>query len=139
MRIESSEKEKLDAARGHVRELFAGLPGLDEEYWNKAEIAYWPFYPFEEVLAVFGDRFRTESSLLAACTHVAGLITDGSVSGFSAPDPEERDQILAKYERRRRPAHVDKVAIELPRPRSGEERRWYMVSTSKTRRWLTRW
>ena len=48
--------------------------------WNKAEIGYWPFYAFEEVLAVFGDRFRTNSSLLAACEHVAGLVTDGKVN-----------------------------------------------------------
>jgi hypothetical protein len=83
MRTEGSEKNKLDATRAHVREVFGRLPGLresDEDYWNKAEVGYWPFYAFEEVLAVFGDRFRTESSLLAACEHVAGLITDGSVN-----------------------------------------------------------
>lgn len=64
MRIEASEKEKLDAARAHVRQVFGTLLGLNADYWNSAEVGYWPFYAFEEVLAVFGDRFRTESSAL---------------------------------------------------------------------------
>jgi MinD-like ATPase involved in chromosome partitioning or flagellar assembly len=103
MRIEGSEKNKLDAARAHVREVVGRLPGLsesDEDYWNKAEVGYWPFYAFEEVLAVFGDRFRTESSLLAACEHVAGLITDGAVNRLVSLEPEQRDRVLATYERR---------------------------------------
>src|SRR5262249_42105154 len=67
MRIEPSEKDKLDAARAHVREVFRMLPhpsARGEDYWSKAEVGYWPFYAFEEVLAVFGDRFRTDSLLL---------------------------------------------------------------------------
>ena len=103
MRIEGSEKEKLDATRAHVREVFGSLRGLpenDEGYWNRAEVGYWPFYAFEEILAVFGDRFRTESSLLAACEHVTALITDGAVNRLAPPEPSERERILAAYQRR---------------------------------------
>jgi hypothetical protein len=59
MRIEASEKNKLDAARAHVRDVFGFLPGLSDhnhDYWNKAEVVYWPFYAFEEVLAVCSVR-----------------------------------------------------------------------------------
>jgi formylglycine-generating enzyme required for sulfatase activity len=102
MRVEASEKIKLDATREHVREIFQTLPhfkGKDEDYWNKAEVGYWPFYAFEEILAVFGDRYRTDSSLLAACEHVAGLITDGEVSRLTPLEPAQREQVLAAYER----------------------------------------
>jgi formylglycine-generating enzyme required for sulfatase activity len=102
MRIEPSEKTKLDAARAYVRQLFGALPGLsenDEDYWSKAEVGYWPFYAFEEVLAVFGDRFRTDSSLLAACEHVTSLITDGNVNRLPALESAQREQVLAAYER----------------------------------------
>jgi tetratricopeptide (TPR) repeat protein len=99
-RVEASEKDKLDAARAYVRQVFGYLRYLSEEYWNKAEVNYWSFYAFEEVLAVFGDRFRTESSLLAACEYVVSLITDGAISDFALPEPAERERILAAYERR---------------------------------------
>lgn len=125
MRIEPSEKDKLDAARARVRDVFGTLPGLsgsDEDYWNKAEIGYWPFYAFEEVLAVFGDRFRTETSLLAAYEHVAGLITDGEVNRLTPPESAQREQVLAAYERRTK--GKDAVVQTDHAQRPGEERRW---------------
>lgn len=125
MRVEPSEKEKLDAARAHVREVFRALPhpsARDEDYWSKAEVGYWPFYAFEEVLAVFGDRFRTNSSLLAACEHVAGLITDGAVKRLTPPEPAEREQVLAAYERRAKRVDAEAVIDDVQRP--GEERPW---------------
>jgi hypothetical protein len=126
MRIEGSEKHKLDAARAHVRDVFGNLPGLSEnkeDYWNKAEVGYWPFYVFEEVLAVFGDRFRTETSLLAACEHVAALITDGSVKRLAPLEPWERERILTAYERRTRTAN-EGIVVQSQRAQSlGDERR----------------
>jgi hypothetical protein len=99
---EDGEPNRRDAARAHVRDVFGFLPGLSDhnhDYWNKAEVGYWPFYAFEEVLAVF-DRFRTEFSLLSAFEHVAGLITDGAVSRLTPPETDDRERALAAYERR---------------------------------------
>jgi hypothetical protein len=131
MRIEASEKNKLDAARAHVREIFGWLPGLSESnqtYWDKAEVGYWPFYAFEEVLAVFGDKFRTDSSLLSACEHVTTLITDGQVTRLTPPKREDLDRILKAYERR---GESDAAAGEAPRRLlrtgwSGGLRRWFI-------------
>jgi hypothetical protein len=125
MRIEASEKEKLDAARVHVREVFEWLPGLksDKDYWNKAEVGYLPFYAFEEVLAVFGDRFRTESSLLASCEHITSLITDGAVSKFDPPSSADRERVLAAYERRAGAKSIDAVQ---PQRRVQGGRRWFI-------------
>src|SRR5262249_24399136 len=127
MRIEPSEKDKLDAARAHVREVFRMLPhpsARGEDYWSKAEVGYWPFYAFEEVLAVFGDRFRTDSSLLAACEHVAGLITDGEVMRLRPPEPAQREQVLAAYERRAKRVDAEAVIQVKDAQRPGEERPW---------------
>lgn len=137
MRIEISEKDKLDAARAHVRDVFGWLPGLTASnpgYWDKAEVGYWPYYAFEEVLAVFGDKFRTDSSLLSACEHVAALITDGEISRLTPPKPEDLEWILKAYERRS--GDGDSVPSEaqrrvLRRARSGGPRRWFISSNSR--------
>jgi hypothetical protein len=140
MRIEPSEKDKLDAARARVRELFGGLPGLSEsndEYWNRAEVAYWPFYAFEEVLAVFGDRFRTDTSLLAACEHVASLITDGEVDRLAAIEPPQREQVLAAYERRAGRKRADAIIVEQPQQiEEGRSRTERAVPLQGERRWF---
>jgi hypothetical protein len=134
MRIEASEKNKLDAARAHVREVFGSLPGCsgsNDAYWNRAEVAYWPFYAFEEVLAVFGDRFRTDTSLIAACEHVASFITDGEVSLLNPPRDDQRNEVLAVYERRSLgEAAVRTVDAEQP-PRPGKERHWFLSYNSQ--------
>jgi hypothetical protein len=128
MRIEASEKNKLDAARAHVRQVFADLPGLGagkDAYWNKAEVGYWPFYAFEEVLAVFGDRFRTDTSLIAAYENVASLLTDGEVSYLAPIGEDQRNQALLAYERRSlKEVAVPSVAPEPPR--LVKERRWFL-------------
>jgi MinD-like ATPase involved in chromosome partitioning or flagellar assembly len=56
MRVETDEKEKLEATRRAARRQFERyINGDPELYWNGAEILYWPYYAFEEVLAAFGD------------------------------------------------------------------------------------
>jgi formylglycine-generating enzyme required for sulfatase activity len=55
---------------------------------------------------------------------VAALITDGAVNRLVSPEPEERDHILATYERRAR-------GEKAKRPR--EERRW---AEKQVRRWF---
>jgi hypothetical protein len=102
-RIEHSEKRKLDAARARARLLFRPLLNQwhsdEEAYWNRIEISYWPYYAFEEVLAVFGDEFRTETSLIAACETITDLITDGQIKRAILPDPVERESVLRKFAR----------------------------------------
>jgi MinD-like ATPase involved in chromosome partitioning or flagellar assembly len=102
-RIEQSEKEKLDAARTYIRSQYRTLlgfaPHAEEAYWRRAEVSYWPYYAFEEVLAVFGDKFRTETSLLVACETIAELISYGQVRQADLPSSEQREKVLRLFER----------------------------------------
>jgi hypothetical protein len=100
-RVELSEKEKLDAARAHVRALFRPILGLtpagEEAYWSRAEIAHWPYYAFEEVLAVFGEQFRVPASLLVAYERLTELLTAGEVRGVELPDAKARELVLRAF------------------------------------------
>src|SRR5262249_127392 len=103
-RVELSEKDKLDAARVHVRELFRPVmqlgPPDEEVYWSRAEIAYWPYYALEEVLAIFGDPFRTPTSLLVSCETFVYTLTYGEVQRAELPDATLREEVLAVLVRR---------------------------------------
>ncbi|HEU5109299.1 MAG TPA: FxSxx-COOH system tetratricopeptide repeat protein, partial [Micromonosporaceae bacterium] len=101
-RIESGEKLKLDRGRAYSRRgfapLLASLAGEDPDaYWAAVEIPYEPYYAYEEVLAVFGDRPRQENSLLARYQRLAARL-----AGHDCPPPQlteaERTRILRGFE-----------------------------------------
>jgi hypothetical protein len=102
-RIENSEKEKLDRRRGYARKLFAPhLTFLDEDedpdrYWDAAEVPYIPYYAYEEILAVFGDR-PGQNELLARYQRLTCRI-----AGHDCPPRRlaeaERRRVLREFER----------------------------------------
>jgi hypothetical protein len=102
-RIENSEKEKLDRRRAYARKLFEKhLTFLDDgedqdAYWDAAEVPYIPYYAYEEVLAVFGDRLG-QNELLARYQRLASRI-----AGHDSPLPRltegDRRRVLREFER----------------------------------------
>lgn len=104
MRIESAEKEKLEARREYARRRFALFPdrldgGEREQYWGAVEMPYVPFYAYEEVLATFGDRPGSPVSLLGAAERLTSFLTGGEVQRLvPVPDPV-RQEVLAAYSR----------------------------------------
>jgi cellulose biosynthesis protein BcsQ len=106
-RVEDAEQVKLEAGRDFARHSFAGLmpdlSGLQEaSYWGEAEIPYRPYYAYEEILAVFGDRPGAEHTLLAAYERLTAIITDGRITKL-VPLPEvDRRRWLSEYERQHR-------------------------------------
>ncbi|BCB82578.1 hypothetical protein GCM10022251_79570 [Phytohabitans flavus] len=111
MRVEDAEQFKLEAGRDYARLRFGPYLGLDAEaadkYWGDVEIPYKPFFAYEEILAVFGERSRQEYSLLASFERLTNAITLGDVSEFPALDERKRRQVLAQYERTKPPAVTD--------------------------------
>jgi WD40 repeat protein/cellulose biosynthesis protein BcsQ len=111
-RVEQAEKLKLEAARARAQSLFA--PSLapmstreQEAYWQRAQVVYWPWYAYEEVLAVFGDQKSYEGTVLSAAETMAELITEGAVSRLEQPpSPPQRDDVLRRVLR--------KVAADVP-------------------------
>jgi cellulose biosynthesis protein BcsQ/tetratricopeptide (TPR) repeat protein len=111
MRVEDAEQVKLEAGRDYARLRFGPYLGLDaeaaDEYWGDVEIPYKPFFAYEEILAVFGERSRQEHSLLASFERLTNALTDGDVSALPAIEERERRRILAEYERTKPPAVTD--------------------------------
>jgi hypothetical protein len=105
MRIENSEKEKLDQARARAREVFTPLLPRPEQgdaraYWDDMEVTYRPFYAYEEVLAVFGDTAGAAGSaktLLSEMEVLTRRITGRK--NLAAPEIPElsRQNVLAAY------------------------------------------
>lgn len=93
MRVEDAEQERLELARAIARTRFSRVlghlsPSEQDRYWGDIEVAYYPLYAYEEILAVFGDRPRQSRSLLASMEKlVSRLLPETS---FSPPMSEER-------------------------------------------------
>jgi len=105
MRVEAAEQFKLEAGRDYARYRFGSyLDATDDEadaYWGDVEIPYKPFFAYEEILAVFGERSRQEYSLLSSYERLSGIITSDTVREFPAIDERERRRRLAQYERQK--------------------------------------
>ena len=115
-RVDEAEKDKADNGRLHARGRFPDLPrGMDDarrsRYWGDVEIPYRPFYAYEEILAVFGDRADAgPSSLRAAMERLARYVCDDP--SISAPpiDEPERARLVAAFTRQR-PTHPGDVLL----------------------------
>ncbi len=104
MRVDSAEKERVDAGRMVARQRFGGLPaGLSEaerdRYWATVEVPYRPFYAFEETLATFGDRPGSPSSMLASYETLTGYISDRDVTGLHPMEEGLRIHTAARFVR----------------------------------------
>jgi CobQ/CobB/MinD/ParA nucleotide binding domain len=102
-RVETNEKAKLDAARRVARPLFNGfayegrLPG---RYWDDMEVVYWPFYAFEECVAIFAEDPDAQSklSILDSLCRITGRVF---LNGKPVEPPRisrgVRDRMMASY------------------------------------------
>jgi hypothetical protein len=122
MRIEHTEKEKLDVGLAWARQQFGLFPrGLTEDeaakYWAEVIIRYRPFYAFEETLAAFGDAPGSPLSLLAAFERLTAAITENRVSKLSAMSEEIRLRYLDAFTRRRLPPQTDVYLSYVPEDR----------------------
>jgi len=137
MRIENSEKEKLELARAKARGAFSAL--LSEEaardprqYWDEMEVTYWPFYAYEEVLAAFGDTAGAAGSrktLLSEMELLARRVTGRKELQAPEIPPEVRKQVLQKYAFGPLPTRIDtqrpeKDETEFLRTVYDKERLW---------------
>lgn len=106
MRVELHERDRLEAARQLAREQFASalwhvpLPERSD-YWGSAEVLYFPYYAYEEVLATIADSPGQSNSLLAAMERVTFRLSDGQVTVMPRLDRMVREELLARYVPRR--------------------------------------
>lgn len=102
MRVEPSEKDRLERARTLARTKFNFLlnhlsPEQQDRYWGEIEVTYEPYYAYEEVLSTFADRPRQKSSLLSKMEVITRYLSDGSVKELQAMQETERRELLSKY------------------------------------------
>jgi len=91
MRIDSAEKEKMNAGQAFAARLFEGLPaGMSEaerrDYWSAVEVPYQAFYAYEETLAVFGDKPGSPTTLLSSFERIVAQVTQGAVTTLPRMD-----------------------------------------------------
>jgi hypothetical protein len=102
MRIEVSEKERLEFSQTLARTLFSGMmqhlePDNLDDYWGQISVGYEPYYAYEEVLAVFRDRPRQANSVLSRMQGIAQVIADISPLKIKTIDDTKRTKGLADY------------------------------------------
>jgi tetratricopeptide (TPR) repeat protein len=105
MRVDEFEKERVDASRVFAEWRFENLPAgmVDSqrrEYWSNVEVPYRPYYAYEEMLAVFGDKPGVLGSMLSAYERITGYITDGQVTTLPPIEEELRNKTRALFERK---------------------------------------
>jgi cellulose biosynthesis protein BcsQ len=101
MRIDNSEKAKLDLRRQAALETFAGVvdsPAKLERQWAEVEVVYQAFYAYEEILATFGDAPGRSHTILAAAECVAAWVSDGEITSAVRISESRRREVLATYE-----------------------------------------
>lgn len=116
MRVDESEKERVEASRVFAQRAFAHLPremtdAQRRAYWNTVEVPYRPYYAYEEMLAVFGDKPGVPGSMLSAYERITGHITDGEITTLPPIDEDLRNLTRAKFDRKL-PLESKKVIVE---------------------------
>jgi tetratricopeptide (TPR) repeat protein len=102
-RIEDAEKTKRDRMQSHAMDLFGGLIAhipreVRERYWGEVAVRYQPFYAYEEILSVFGDRPHATGSMLNSMEGMTRYLTDGAVSRLSPMSEKVRRDGLEGYQ-----------------------------------------
>ena len=101
MRVDFSEKERLDKRKALFREKFSKFLGhipdeARETYWGQVEVLYVPFYSLEETLAPHHDPPGETNSLLAMCERITSYLTQGSVTQYSRRRPNLKQEHAAE-------------------------------------------
>jgi hypothetical protein len=83
----TSEREKREVALDLAKTTFSTFltnmsPEAQARYWGSVQMAYFPFYAFEEIPAVFGDHPNELLSLTTSITHITRIITNPPVSNI---------------------------------------------------------
>jgi formylglycine-generating enzyme required for sulfatase activity len=102
MRVELSEKDRLEIASTLARTTFSGLmhhlnPEQIDDYWSEINVTYEPYYAYEEVLSVFRDRPRQSNSILSKMQAIAQRLNGEQPLSFKTMDETLKTQGLASF------------------------------------------
>jgi hypothetical protein len=57
-------------------------------YWGSAQMAYYPYYAFEEIPAIFGDTPNVDFSLSSSVKKITGYLTDQGITSVPSLDSD---------------------------------------------------
>jgi len=105
MRVDPSQKEKVDKGYQLAFQLFSSLPsGMSErerrEYRNDVSIPYMAYYAYEEILAIFGDPPGFRYGLLASYERMAAHLTSGAVTSLPPMHDQLRNRTILLFARK---------------------------------------
>lgn len=96
----TSERDKRETALDLAQRTFAPYldhvpPPLHGRYWGAVQMAYFPYYAFEEIPAVFGDNPYEQLSLTTPIKEIVRVITDPPIAELPplADDPSVAEQV----------------------------------------------
>ena len=121
-RVEKAEKERLDAARAAARQRFdeflQHVPQPQRTaYWDEIEIAYQPYYAYEEVLATFGGSPPEFGTVLHSMQQIATRLTGAPTLSWTMPPADKRLGVLEEYGwGAPKPAEKPDIAVASPVP-----------------------
>ncbi len=98
-RVEPGEKDRLERARKEFRDRFQKFlykmsPRQRNDYWGAVEVAYQPFFAYEEILAVLAERRGQKGSLLSSFEALTRYLTGGEIRELGCIDEEKRARIV---------------------------------------------
>jgi MinD-like ATPase involved in chromosome partitioning or flagellar assembly len=105
-----SEHERRQIALDYARPFFdVYLKRLTRPeknaYWAQVQMAYFPYYAFEEIPALFGSNPAEDISLVTSVKRIVGYIT-GSDPHYPELREDLRREVLDDYQRKRTPASL---------------------------------
>ena len=87
MRVDPSEKEKLQARQKYAWSVFDSLLKHSyadrHKYWTAVEVPYVAYFSYEEVLSTISDLPGDPKSLLASMIRFTDILTRSEVSSFT--------------------------------------------------------
>jgi MinD-like ATPase involved in chromosome partitioning or flagellar assembly/photosystem II stability/assembly factor-like uncharacterized protein len=105
----TSEQDKLQAGVELAQQTFSTYLEVSYEhsrYWGRVQMAYFPYYAFEEIPALFGDKPDQLLSLSTPIKQLTAVLTDEEISRMPPLGPndqrseENRREIVGWYQRR---------------------------------------
>lgn len=116
MRIEPSEKDRLEVAHTIARTMFSGLmqqldPEQADTYWGDINVVYEPYYAYEEVLAIFKDRPRSSASILSRMQLIAQFLNGSATLSFKLMDESLKTQGLSAFTARSATDYIDEFRL----------------------------
>jgi cellulose biosynthesis protein BcsQ len=116
-RVETtSEMERLELARALARTRFSTslqrlAPDAEDRYWSEVEVPYFPYYAFDEVLAVFADNPTAPSSLLIFMKRLTAYLCGSPADFFFTMDGTLREKGLGLFKQRSATEQMEELGL----------------------------